>query len=113
MNDISFFARAGALLVVAWASGCTTSETGFIDLPALASSLPSGPGSPLASNAPPTMPAPAAAPDSSVECTTDGDCTRDPARPRCDVAHARCVGCLADADCPAGEHCAKDRTCQK
>lgn len=62
----------------------------------------------------PMMPAPTTSPPpyTCVECATDRDCTHDPTRSRCDAARARCVTCLVDADCPAGEHCAKDETCQ-
>lgn len=38
-------------------------------------------------------------------CATDGDCTRDPARPVCDAVQQLCVGCREDAECGEGKRC--------
>jgi hypothetical protein len=38
-------------------------------------------------------------------CSSDGDCASDPARHYCDPANRSCVACLADHQCPAGDHC--------
>jgi len=116
MKRAASLRRASILAALACGLGCTTAETGVIDLSAAPSALP-GSGAKVPPPMPRPMPSPMPPPppplDSTVECTTDTDCTRDPTRTHCDVAHARCVGCLGDADCLVGEHCAKDGTCQK
>lgn len=96
---LSIGARVACVLfgAVALALGCTTENTGSIDL--FYSATPS------VERPPPPMPMPMPrAPgcpheaDGCTPCTKDGDCD-DSAKPRCDVASGICAQCLADKDC--------------
>lgn len=48
-----------------------------------------------------------------VECSTDADCTRDPARALCAAARGKCVECVSDSDCIAGDRCESDGVCRR
>jgi len=127
--------RAERMLFVAFgAAGCTTDETGSIELTASsAKASPKPPKMPMPMPTPmpttstpmPTTPMPCAVdmdcpkpmphcdPStlSCMECLTGADCMKDPMHRFCDGTTARCVACTADAGCAPGEHCEMDSTC--
>lgn len=105
------------------AGGCTTRETGSIDL-AIASAAPK----PMAAPKPPKMPPPPpscasdmdcamAKPhcntttETCTECVADVDCA-DPKRPFCQRDAGKCSECTTDTDCPPEATCARDFTCK-
>jgi hypothetical protein len=114
-----------ALFALACAGGCTTGETGSIDLAiSSASPRPMGAAKPPKMMPPPPpattctsdmdceMPKPHcnATAATCAECVTDVDCP-DPKRPLCVRDAGRCGECTTDAECAATQTCAPDFTC--
>ena len=102
------------------AAGCTTSETGQIEL--LGSAAPPAKTPPPKPPMPPAcmagmkcpMPTPYCdtASGTCVECLADAGCT-DPMRTVCVVEMGKCVECATDGDCMPGFTCSPDGTCAK
>ena len=112
-----------SLFALGCAVGCTTRETGSIDLAITSAPKPMGPPKPPKMPPPPPemtctsdieceMPKPHcnATTATCAECVADVDCA-DPKRPLCVRDAGRCGECTTDADCAAMQTCAADFTC--
>lgn len=88
---------------------CSCPDAGGMDAPAAddASGAPdTGPSADRGADAGPGVL------DAPFSCTANADCAGNPAGPACHRPTGRCVGCVADDDCPADRFCnLTTRTC--